>query len=327
MNNLIKSDYQLPDTIEDLSKFVLVNEERIQALRAEIRAIKKVSLAKEVYEQKLAEAQEVGQMTVEAAQKMGELLLQIQKQNGNQYTSASPTDAEKQKTKTEITSEMGMTSQQVSQYQQMAQNPEAVQAAIQKAIENGDVVSRSQVMKEIREMKEKIKTLEDIRDTQAMDKVELRKRISELEKNPKVKEVAPSDYKEAKSKARAYDAETNRLNQKIAEMAKQRNELEDKIRELQMQTAQEQSKGSLLSDCIYFVSQCGFFINNVAGYVWLADKLADLPEKEREQYVRATSAVRDWAVALLQSIERDEQYGKPEIRKLIEESTREFADG
>lgn len=42
---------------------------------------------------------------------------------------------------------MGMTSQQVSQYQQMAQNPEAVQTAIQKAIENGDVVSRSQVMK------------------------------------------------------------------------------------------------------------------------------------------------------------------------------------
>ena len=147
MNELINfNNYQLPDTIEDLSKFVLVNEERIQALRAEIRAIKKVSLAKEVYEQKLAEAQEIGQITVEAAQKMGELLLQIQKQSGGDRKSINfqnPTSADYEKTKTQITSEMGMTSQQVSQYQQMAQNPEAVQAAIQKAIENGDVISRS----------------------------------------------------------------------------------------------------------------------------------------------------------------------------------------
>lgn len=116
MNDIINANIQLPDTIEDLSKFVLVNEERIQALRAEIRAIKKVSLAKEVYEQKLAEAQEIGQITVEAAQKMGELLLQIQKQSGgvNQYNK-DDFSRNGEKTKTEITSEMGMTKDQVSQ--------------------------------------------------------------------------------------------------------------------------------------------------------------------------------------------------------------------
>lgn len=317
MNEIQKQSIQLPDTLEDLSKFVLVNEERIQALRAEIRAIKKVSLAKEVYEQKLAEAQEIGQVTVEAAQKMGELLLQIQKHQGN-----SSRDIEEYKTKTEVTSEMGMTKDQVSQYQQMAQNPEAVQAAIQKAIENGDVVSRSQVMKEIREMKEKIKTLEEIRDAQAMDKAELRKRLKDLEDNPKIKEVAPADYREAKNKAKAYDAETNRLNQKIANMAKERNALQEEIKELQKERVQEQSKSSLLSDAVYFISKCGFFIQDVAGYVWLADKLKELPEKEREQYVRAASAVRDWSTALLQSIERDKEYGEPEIQKLIAESTK-----
>lgn len=59
---------------------------------------------------------------------MGELLLTIQKQHGNQYTSATSSDIEKAKTKTktEITSEMGMTRNQVSQYQQMADNPEVV---------------------------------------------------------------------------------------------------------------------------------------------------------------------------------------------------------
>lgn len=130
MNEIIEASSNLPDTIEDLSRFVLVNEERIQALRANIRAIKKVNVARDVYEQKLAEAQQVGEVVVEAGQKMGELLLNIQKQTGNQYTSATSSNVEKAKTKTEITSEMGMTKDQVSQYQQMAQNPEAVQAAI-----------------------------------------------------------------------------------------------------------------------------------------------------------------------------------------------------
>lgn len=156
MNEIVNTKANLPDTIEDLSRFVLVNEERIQALRAEIRAIKKVSLAREVYEQKLAEAQEIGEITVEAAQKMGELLLQIQKQSGGDRRSD---DFKKygaelfEKTKDEKTKELGFTHRQVIDYQQMAQNPEAVQAAIQKAIDNGDVVSRSQVMKEIRAAK------------------------------------------------------------------------------------------------------------------------------------------------------------------------------
>ena len=157
MNEITARTAQPPDTIEDLSRFVLVNEERVQALRAEIRAIKKVSLAKEVYEQKLAEAQEVGKVTVEAAQKMGELLLQIEKASGgvNQYNKEENlTDVRKSKMQT--VADIGITQRQSEQYQQMAQNPEAVQAAIDKAIERGDVVSRSQVMKEIKALKDEI---------------------------------------------------------------------------------------------------------------------------------------------------------------------------
>lgn len=161
-----------------------------------------------------------------------------------------------------------------------------------------------------------------------LELAEKERKITELEnREPQikevVKEVVPADYREAKSKASAYDAETKRLNKKIADMAQERNDLKDEIKELQKERVEEQSKSSLLSDAVYFISKCGFFIQDVAGYVWLADKLKELPEKEREQYVKAASAVRDWSVALLQSIERDEEYGKPEIRKLIAESTGE----
>lgn len=298
MNELTKTNINLPDTIEDLSKFVLVNEERVQALRAQIRAIKKVNLAKDVYEQKLTEAQEVGEIVVEAGRKMGELLLTIQKHQGN-----SSRANDEFKTKREITSEMGISKDQVSQYQQMAQNPEAVQKAIEKAIENGDVVSRSQVMKEIRALKEELRKAK-----------EQKPEIKEV-----IREVVPSDYKEAKNKAKAYDAETKRLNQKLTEAYNKRNELEEEIRSLQEQTVREQANNDFIAGAIYFIAQCGSFIRDVGGYVWIADKLADLPERDRVGYIKAAMAVRDWAVVLLNNIERSE-YGKQEIERISSES-------
>ena len=291
MNELTKTNINLPDTIEDLSKFVLVNEERVQALRAQIRAIKKVNLAKDVYEQKLAEAQEVGEIVVEAGRKMGELLLTIQKDtsfHGNQHREVTSTGIENTKTKTEITSEMGMTKDQVSQYQQMAQNPEAVQKAIEKAIENGDVVSRSQVMKEIRALKEELRKAKE-------QKSEVREVI---------KEVIPGDYREAKNKAKAYDAETRRLNKRLEDAYKERNYLQDRVAELEGATKEGLDTSNLSENVFYFCTICNNFIGNVGGLVWLTDRIADMPEKQRDMFLKASNSFRDWSLAFTQNLER-----------------------
>ena len=50
---------QLPANPVDLSRFVMVNSERLVAMRAELRAIDKVGVADEIRRQKLAEAQDV----------------------------------------------------------------------------------------------------------------------------------------------------------------------------------------------------------------------------------------------------------------------------
>ena len=139
-----------------------------------------------------------------------------------------------------------------------------------------------------------------------------------IEKTVEV-EVAPSDYKEVKNKAKAYDAETKRLNDKLEEAYQKRNELESKIKELEEQTAKEQSNGDMVAGAIYFIAQCGSFIRDVGGYVWLADKIADLPNRESEGYIKAAMAVRDWANVLIQNIERNE-YGKQEVERINAES-------
>lgn len=199
------------------------------------------------------------------------------------------------------------------------------QKKLAEAIGGKEKVSGKEVEKYIIELKAKDAEIEKLsRDRDSAEKAarSFAKQINQggrvIEKTVEV-EVAPSDYKEVKNKAKAYDAETKRLNDKLEEVYQERNELEEEIRQLREQTAKEQSNGDMVAGAIYFIAQCGSFIRDVGGYVWLADKIADLPTRESEGYIKAAMAVRDWANVLIQNIERNE-YGKQEVERINAES-------
>ena len=199
------------------------------------------------------------------------------------------------------------------------------QKKLAEAIGGKEKVSSKEVEKYIIELKAKDAEIEKLsRDRDSAEKAarSFAKQINQggrvIEKTVEV-EVVPSDYKEVKNKAKAYDAETKRLNDKLEEAYQERNELEEEIRQLREQTAKEQSNGDMVAGAIYFIAQCGSFIRDVGGYVWLADKIADLPTRESEGYIKAAMAVRDWANVLIQNIERNE-YGKQEVERINAES-------
>lgn len=150
MNELSTSSRQLPDTLPELSKFVLVGREKLTAVRAEIRAINKVGLAQEVRKQKLEEAQDIADAVLDAEVRIGELMAKVPKAV-NQYKRA--TDSGVASTKTEVIHEAGFTPKQVERFQTIAKHPEAVEQAKTEARENDEVVTRSAVMKKIAEEK------------------------------------------------------------------------------------------------------------------------------------------------------------------------------
>lgn len=174
MDELIVRENNLPATLEDLSRFVLVGRDKLQAVRAEISALDNLNLAKEVREQKLAEGQEIGKLVLLAEARLGELFNALPKQtvnnpNGNnQFRTNSlhreialndignepePKEEPSQKPKLEVAAEMGFNKNQVSQFQQLANNPEAVQKAIATAQDNGEIVTRSSALNEIKQAK------------------------------------------------------------------------------------------------------------------------------------------------------------------------------
>ena len=83
MNELaVSAQNNLPASFEDLTKFVLIGREKLDAVRAEIRAIKKVGLAEAVRRQKLNEAQAISEAVLDAEVRIGELMQAIPKTAG-----------------------------------------------------------------------------------------------------------------------------------------------------------------------------------------------------------------------------------------------------
>lgn len=164
---------QLPDTLEDLTQFVLVGQARLNAYMLKIRAVNKLSVAQEIRDQTLKEAQEISTALIAAEQRIGEILLSIPKASGARTDLAtSAPNSEEVKTKGETISEMGYSRKESADYQTMAKNPEVVQRVIEDALSRGDVVTKTQVLKEIKAAKEEArkqaeeeiqKTLEDAR--------------------------------------------------------------------------------------------------------------------------------------------------------------------
>ena len=149
---------EMPATIDDLSKFVLIGRDKLQAVRAEISAIKKVGLASEVLEQKRAEAQEIAELVTLSEMRMGEMLSEIPKasggDHGNQHTGGKKSiDAPFAKTKADTIADIGISRDAAKRYQQMAAHPEIVEQAIAEARENDDIVSRASVLRKIKESK------------------------------------------------------------------------------------------------------------------------------------------------------------------------------
>ena len=151
MNELVVSQSNVPTTLPELAKFVLVGTEKLAAVKAEIRAIQKVGLAKEVYEQKKREAQEIAEAVQLASVQVGKILNAIPKASGaetigdTQARSCSEREEKDRnrlheieprgdfkktfsdkKSKADSIREMGLSQKQAEQFQQMANHEETV---------------------------------------------------------------------------------------------------------------------------------------------------------------------------------------------------------
>lgn len=153
MNELETVNRMLPDTLPELSKFVLIGREKLNAVRAEIRAIEKVGLAKEVHEQKLLEAQEIAEAVLDAEAKIGELTAKIPKATKDNARKQFDNSVDLIRPKSETLSEIGIPQHTAERFERLARHPEKVQEAKQTARKEDRIVTRQDVFNAIKEAK------------------------------------------------------------------------------------------------------------------------------------------------------------------------------
>lgn len=147
MNALIIQNTNLPATMEDLSRFVLVGREKYNSVRAEIRAIDKLKLAEEVRNQKREEAQMLSEVILDAEVRLGELFKDIPPKQGKrtdiEHSNIGVTMLEKPKE--ERLNDLGFSKMQANRLETLADHKDLVEVVKAEARENGEFPTRARV--------------------------------------------------------------------------------------------------------------------------------------------------------------------------------------
>jgi hypothetical protein len=127
VNDLAIYDSQLPANIDVLSRFVLIGTEKLKAIKAEIRAINKADLARDVYDQKLKEQEILSGLILDASTKLGEFTVTIPKATAGRKEINLLPQGNKFKTKEQTANELGFSRKQVHQFETLAKNKDLVE--------------------------------------------------------------------------------------------------------------------------------------------------------------------------------------------------------
>ena len=255
----------------------------------------------------MEETQELANALIAAEQRIGELLLAIPKasggDHGNQYASAkNPDGGNFGKTKSETIKEMGYGKNEAADYQQMAKNPDIVRKVIEDATAAGEVVTKSAVMKQIQKAKEEARAEAQAEINRL--KADNRTLANRSKPETKIVEVEPEDYQQMKSKARSYDSEVARLNNKINQVYEEKRKLQDQIDDLKQVTQEGLEAGNLSENVFYFCTLANNFVGNAGGLVWLTSRINDMSDRERALFLKAAQALRDFSQVFTQNMER-----------------------
>jgi hypothetical protein len=170
LNDLAILETQLPANVDELAKFVLIGTEKLKSLKAEIRAIDKLHLAQEVYDQKLNEQRLLSGLILDAYAKLGEFTTAMPKSVGGRPSENSSFRSEEfipPKTKKQAIAELGFSKDQVHQFETLAKNKNLIEQEKIQAAEEGRPASRAKVL-ELAKQRQKHDEKQATKDTESM---------------------------------------------------------------------------------------------------------------------------------------------------------------
>ena len=267
----------------------------IPEIMCEIKTYKdEDSIIKDLLETNIRQRGDIGG----SAKKVGRRIMELERlygiqlggNRGNQYVVAEPNNSVLA-TQSDLAAKLGMSVDTLQNYKMLADMiPE-----LEELMDTG-IVTKSTALSMIRNLSEEEQEslIESLDTTKKITKREAEKYIEEI-KTLKENSQIPEDYESTKRELKGWKEDyknlRNDFQNKVGEVQDLRNEIES----MKNSTPEKQYNEKIKNSTLLFCNKVSTFIENVGGYIWLADYINEIPELEREGYIRSIHRVKEWA--------------------------------
>lgn len=166
---------------------------------------------------------------------------------------------------------------------------------LEELVDTGVVTSSTAlaIMKNLSEEKQE-KLISSLDTTKKITRNQMQKYIDEI-KELKSNPPKPEDYDATKKELQDYKFDYKQLKVQFDEKVKELQDLRKQIEIMNNNSPVTQYEKKLKDSTLLFCSKIATFIEQVGGYIWLADKINEIPELEREGYIRSVHVIKSWA--------------------------------
>ena len=316
------------DDIAQIRSYAAFARAQAQAIHKTIAATSGIEDVAAIKEEATETAQTFAKVSVYADQRIGEILRELPTKQGarNDITSVgTPTKVEAEK-------QAGIGHATAIDLQKMAANPEVVEAVIAKAEQDGRVVSRSQVLKAIKERDEARKDAEEVselygkviaqRDEAKEDlaserakNLELGSQIANLRHQVSEKPEPEVIEREVEVVREVVPEETQRRIESLEHLERLHCDDNQKLRRRNEELRKEldRAKGiigmgdntrNVQRDVEYLISATNQYVRNYGGLTWTFEQISDVDEITREDLRKAVKNLATFSSALVAGLEQ-----------------------
>jgi hypothetical protein len=290
------------DDIAQIRSYAAFARAQAQAIHKSIATMGELDDVAQAKAEMTETSQTFAKVSVYADQRIGEILRELPKAK-NQYDSLVDTP-----TKRESEKQAGIGHATAIDLQAMAANPEIVEAVIAKAEEEGKVVSRSQVLKAIKERDEARKELSEAHGRNmelgnqivALERQVAEQPEPEVIEREVVREVESQESKrriaELERLERLHNDDYQRLRKRNEEMRKELDKAKDIL-------GMDKTMQDVRRDVQYLIASTNQYVRHYGGLTWTAESLTDVDGSTIEELRKSVRNLATFANTLMNFLE------------------------
>lgn len=296
------------DDIAQIRTYAAYVRAQAQVIHKTIAATSSIDDVVTVKEEMTESEQTLAKVGIFCDQRIGEILRELPTKQGKR-TDVTSVPVVTEVSKREAEQQAGISHKQSIDLQKMAANPEVVEAVIAKAEKDGRVVSRSQVLKAIKERDDARQEMQDVYLASENMEREVESLREQLAKRPKpevierevevVREVESQESKRRIAELEHLERIHCEDNQKL------RRNLEETRKKLDRAKVLLEEKGyedNASWDISTLTSATNQYLRTYGGKVWAFDQFYRVDEVTQQEFVKAITNLAAFSQSIVQYI-------------------------